>query len=129
MKLIIAGSRDIYIDELFIARLLSHFNIGGTGPELPSDLEVVCGGANGIDTCGEMWAKWQGIPVTYFPANWDKHGKSAGPIRNRDMAKYGDALLLIWDGESRGSAYMKKAMGFVSKPVYEVILKRIGNEN
>jgi hypothetical protein len=39
------------------------------------------------------------------------------------MAEEGDALLLIWDGESKGSANMKKEMLFKKKPIYEVILR------
>jgi hypothetical protein len=41
-----------------------------------------------------------------FPAKWDKYGKAAGPLRNREMAAYADALILVWDGKSRGSANM-----------------------
>jgi len=58
-----------------------------------------------------------------FPADWDTHGRAAGPIRNKQMAEYGDALLLIWDGESRGSANMKSNMKKLGKPVYEIIIK------
>jgi hypothetical protein len=53
-----------------------------------------------------------------------KHGRSAGPKRNRKMAEYSDALLLIWDGESPGSSSMKKAMIALGKPVFEVILRK-----
>lgn len=46
------------------------------------------------------------IPVIHFPANWDKHGKSAGHIRNAEMAKYADALVAFWDGKSKGTKGM-----------------------
>jgi hypothetical protein len=39
------------------------------------------------------------------------------------MAEYADALLLIWDGSSRGSANMRQQMERRGKPVYEVILR------
>jgi hypothetical protein len=42
------------------------------------------------------------------------------------MAEYADALLLIWDGESKGSLNMKQRMIGLKKPVYEVVLKRYG---
>jgi len=64
------------------------------------------------------------FPITSFKPDWGTHGRAAGPIRNREMAKYGDALLLIWDGASRGSANMKQEMIKLGKPVYEVILKQ-----
>jgi hypothetical protein len=81
--------------------------------------EVVSGGATGVDELGEAWAKAQGIPITQFlvsKADWDTYGKSAGPRRNRVMAAYGDALLAIWDGASRGTANMIAEMRSLGKP-------------
>jgi hypothetical protein len=40
------------------------------------------------------------------PALWDQFGKSAGFRRNVEMAEYADALVLVWDGKSRGSGHM-----------------------
>lgn len=39
-------------------------------------------------------------------SDWKRDGKAAGPIRNRAMAEYADALILVWDGSSRGSGNM-----------------------
>ncbi len=47
-----------------------------------------------------------GMADRELPAQWSKHWRAAGPIRNRDMAAYADALFLMWDGESRGSKNM-----------------------
>jgi hypothetical protein len=44
--------------------------------------------------------------VKSFPADWRLYGRSAGMIRNRQMANYADALLAIWDGRSPGTANM-----------------------
>ena len=41
-----------------------------------------------------------------FLAQWDKYGRQAGPMRNRQMAENADALIAYWDGESRGSKNM-----------------------
>jgi len=99
MKTIIAGSRDISnYDLVKYTTKQSNFTI----------TEVVSGTAKGIDSLGEKWAQEQGIPIKKFPANWNEHGKAAGPIRNGQMADYADALILIWDGKSRGSANMRK---------------------
>ena len=62
------------------------------------------------------------IHFALFDADWETHGKAAGPIRNAQMAKYADALLLIWDWKSKGSANMKQEMFKLNKPVYEVII-------
>ncbi len=117
MKLIIAGSRNLYMSIKNITACLDLHEIG-------SVQEVICGGASGPDRAGKAWALVYDVTVNEFPAEWDTHGKAAGPIRNRQMAEYGEALLLIWDGESRGSANMKKEMLKLNKPVYEVILKQ-----
>lgn len=55
---------------------------------------------------GEAWARENGISYIRFPADWDKYGRSAGMIRNREMAKYAEALIAIWDGRSRGTSNM-----------------------
>lgn len=118
-RLIIAGSRDLNLKyPLAIADFVLHF-LEGERPD-----EVVSGGAKGIDFQGEEYANCRGIPVKKFSADWYANGKSAGPIRNKQMAKYSDAALIIWDGESKGSANMKEEMLKLGKPVFEVILKK-----
>lgn len=113
MKVIIAGSRDIvyYSPQLTCAVIESGFDI----------TEVVSGCAKGIDTLGEEWAFGGDIPVSRFPADWNKHGKAAGPIRNRQMAEYADAAIVIHNG-SKGSLNMIQTMKKLGKPVYEVNL-------
>jgi len=97
MKLIIAGSRHLPNCVELIDKLVK---------PLPRVEEVVSGCARGVDTSGEMWAKLNNIPVKRFPADWERYKNSAGPIRNMQMARYADALLLIWDGKSKGSKHM-----------------------
>jgi len=68
--------------------------------------EVVSGTARGVDQLGERWAETHGLDIQRFPANWDRHGRAAGPIRNREMAEYAEALVAIWDGKSAGTKSM-----------------------
>jgi hypothetical protein len=89
-RLIIAGSRDLWLPLDLIGAYVERT---GLVPD-----EVVSGGASGIDRCGERWAKSRGVPVKQFRADWLRYGPSAGPIRNRTMAQYATAALLIWDG-------------------------------
>lgn len=100
MRIIIAGSRDIN-NYPWIKACINHCDIDIT--------EIVSGGARGVDAAGEQYAEEYNITVTHFPANWDKHGKAAGPIRNKEMAEYvspNGGLILFWDGKSKGSANM-----------------------
>lgn len=118
MKLIIAGSRHLYVTYDQLADFLTE-HLGCWSHVT----EIVSGGARGIDASGEDFAKRYELKLTQFPAEWYKYGKSAGPKRNLQMATYADALLLIWDGESKGSANMKARMLGMKKPVIEVIKK------
>lgn len=99
MKLIIAGGRDYFLTESDIEELNALVGIE----------EVVSGNARGVDRCGEKWAEGRSIPVKLFPAEWDKHGRGAGHIRNAEMAKYADAVALFPGGRGTDSMY-KKAM-------------------
>lgn len=116
MKLIIAGGRDLIITTKQIREFINFFNLQ---PSI-----IVHGGATGIDSCGSNYANEWGLSSSVFLPEWDKHRKAAGPIRNKEMAESADALLLIWDGESKGSKNMKENMLKLNKPVYEVILRK-----
>lgn len=69
---------------------------------------VISGTARGADTLGEVWARFNNIPVSLYPANWQAHDKKAGYIRNTQMAEAADALIAVWDGQSPGTKQMIK---------------------
>lgn len=126
MKLIIAGGRDLNVSTQFIDHAMDFFGIMENGdPTMPPE-EIVSGGADGIDFCGEQFAIESGTNFVRFPADWKKYGNAAGPIRNHEMAKYADALLLIWNGSSKGSANMRQTMLQLKKPIYEIIMRKHG---
>ena len=112
MKLIIAGSRNTAdaVDEVGCA--LWEFELTYAVAEL------VSGASGNVDLAGEEWARENNIPVKRFPADWAKHGKAAGPIRNREMAEYADALIAVWDGKSKGTANMILEMHRLGKPEF-----------
>lgn len=65
------------------------------------------GNCIGADHWGEEYAKERGFGLETYPADWNKYGDAAGPIRNREMAKKKiDAVAVFWDGKSRGSRSM-----------------------
>jgi hypothetical protein len=97
MRVIIAGSRDI-ADPRALQAALQEVDWRIT--------QVVCGMARGADKLGYDWAKANNIPIAEFPADWNRYGKSAGHRRNAEMAKNADALLALWDGQSRGTNNM-----------------------
>lgn len=71
-----------------------------------SRIVIVSGGATGADALGERYARERGYELRRFPADWQTHGKAAGPIRNRQMAENANALIAFWDDQSRGTRNM-----------------------
>jgi hypothetical protein len=99
VKVIIAGGRNVHFeifDILFLDRLHEKYKF----------TEIISGGATGIDEDAEIYAEDIGIPVKRFPADWKKYGRAAGPIRNAEMARYADAVILFPGG--RGTANMRE---------------------
>lgn len=113
MRTIVAGSRTITsLKDVDDAIHFSNFN--------PS--VIISGGAKGVDSLGEQWAALHSVPLEVYPAEWDKYGRGAGFKRNALMATKADALVAIWDGQSRGTNHMiniAKTMG-LKLFVYEV---------
>lgn len=103
MKIIVAGSR-AFNDQQMVFNAIETF-VKQHDLSL-SDIEIVSGGAIGVDRFGEKWANAKNVKLTIFKADWNKHGKKAGMIRNKDMRKYSDALIAIWDGRSKGTKHM-----------------------
>ena len=100
MKTIIAGGRDFSNTAYYTL-------MAGCLKDIPWEItEVVSGGARGADRMGERWADEYMIPIKLFPADWKTYPKAAGPIRNKQMAEYADALVAFWDGKSRGTKNM-----------------------
>lgn len=69
----------------------------------PQITEIVSGGARGADAMAESYAKAHGFPCTVYPADWEKHGRKAGFLRNRQIVDHADMVLALWDGESKGT--------------------------
>ena len=120
MRVIIAGSRGI-TDIRLLDDAMRQAGLDVT--------EVVSGTARGVDQLGESWAEARGIPVTRFPARWERQGRSAGYRRNQTMVRYaaadplGGALVAVWDRASRGTMHtiqLAQEQGlqvFVTRPV------------
>jgi hypothetical protein len=65
---------------------------------------VVSGGARSADKLGEKFADEYKISKIVFHADWEKHGRAAGPIRNKEIIENADVVFAFWDGFSRGTA-------------------------
>lgn len=101
-KVIIAGSRSFADLELMKSKCDRILN----SKSETHDIHIISGTANGADEYGEKYAEEKGYSIMRFPANWEAHGKRAGMIRNAKMLKSADAVIVFWDGSSRGSQHM-----------------------
>lgn len=100
MRVIIAGGRDFSDYDLLKSKCDYYLS------NILEDICIISGGADGADYLGELYAKELGYDLITYHANWTKHGRAAGPIRNVAMAKNADLLIAFWDGKSKGTDHM-----------------------
>jgi len=118
MKIIVAGSRGFedfkLLEESLIDIIKNKLKL-----EKRNQVTIVSGTASGADKLGERFAEKYGLVLDQFPADWNKYGKRAGYLRNKQMALHSDVLVCFWDGKSRGTKHMieianeKKLRSFV----------------
>ncbi|MCY4122686.1 MAG: SLOG family protein [Acidobacteria bacterium] len=102
-RVLVCGSRDFSDRSLVDAKLDEVRRRLGDVP-----MRVISGAARGADTLAANWAKERGVPCDEYPADWDRHGRSAGYRRNEQMLTEGKPHLVVGFplGESRGTRMM-----------------------
>ncbi|AKC02821.1 GTP-binding domain [Gordonia phage GordTnk2] len=93
-KILVTGSRywdDYQMVQDLICDVLSDFEW------YSKECELIHGGAPGADEMAARFCSgYFDMTVTEFPADWGKHGKSAGPKRNQQMVDYGADICLAF---------------------------------
>lgn len=85
-------------------------------------VHIISGGARGVDTMAIDWAVTNWCNFTEYKADWKKHGKAAGPIRNQQMLNEGKPdLVIVFPGGS-GTADMVRRSKKAGIEVIEVKL-------
>jgi hypothetical protein len=93
MKIAVVGSRG-FNDYDYIANILNNIE----------DITlIISGGAPGADRLAELYADKNNINKLILKADWDKYGKSAGIIRNKDIVDNAEYIIAFWDGVSKGT--------------------------
>lgn len=101
MRVIVCGTRRWH-DRYLISDRLYELAMAN-----PGEITIIHGAARGADRIAGEEAQKAGLLVEPHPADWDRHGKAAGLIRNREMAELGaDLCLAFWDGRSTGTKHM-----------------------
>lgn len=123
MRVLICGSRD-WADYEAVATVLA--GLDDQADSRPDrHLVVIEGGAKGADACAAAWCEANKDYVGHerFPADWETYGKSAGPVRNREMLEQGKPEI-VWafktHVESRGTNHMVNLARTAGVPTYVV---------
>lgn len=107
-KVIIAGPRD-FNDKDYIYKELDNIFYLIQQNLNKEKIEIVQGGANGVDALAKQYARNYDMPCKEFKADWKQHGKAAGPIRNKEMAEYSNMLIAFQPGlPTKGTQNMIK---------------------
>lgn len=120
-NLIVAGSRSIENEWRVESAILKNY----PDDRAPDrwDCRIVHGGASGADAHAAAFAEKVGLHERVFEAAWSEYGNAAGPIRNQEMAEYGDLLIAVWDGESPGTRNMIEAALDEGLPVHVEVIE------
>lgn len=113
MRVLICGSRD-WTDAALIRRVVAR---------LPEGAVVIHGAARGADHLAGLAALDRGLRVEPYPAEWDRYGVAAGPIRNQWMLDDGQPDYVVafrLPGKSTGTDDMIRRALAADVPVYVI---------
>ena len=97
-RIAIIGSRNYPLPEQvrnFVKELSQHND----------ELTIVSGGARGVDSIAVEAAEAAGAKTKVWPADWEKHGRKAGILRNYDIVNDAQRVVAFWDLQSRGTMH------------------------
>lgn len=114
---LVCGGRDFDDDVMFQSAMSDLVRLRG----MPST--IIHGAARGADTLADEWAKRHALRVRAFPANWRKHGRAAGPIRNQQMLDEGRPYLVVAFPGGRGTVDMVRRARDAGIDVVEIVPK------
>jgi len=119
MKILVCGGRD-YLDYVTLKRELDSIV---NGVDDPDDVCIIQGGAKGADFLAKVYAYcwgWGGLMCQEFPADWRKHGRGAGPVRNQQMLDEGKPDMVVAFKGGTGTADMVRRAKKAGIEVLEV---------
>ena len=110
MKVAVVGSRNLTNIEI--------------GRYISEDVnEIISGGAIGVDSCAAEYARINGLKLTEILPQYDKYGRGAPIVRNKEIVNYADKVIAFWDGSSKGTLSVIKYAEKVGKPCEVIVCK------
>jgi len=90
MRILVTGSRDFcwwnQVNEALLDAVRGGINLTIVHGDCPT----------GADHWADKWATYQAVRQEKHPADWNKLGKGAGPIRNQEMVDAGADICLAF---------------------------------
>lgn len=127
-RVLICGGRD-YADHRKFFQTLDRIawelgdlndNELGEGDKWLPDWHIISGAATGADSLAIDYAVVNWCGLEEYPADWTKHGKKAGYLRNKQMLEEGKPDLVIAFPGGKGTANMIKLAKEAGVEVIEV---------
>lgn len=109
MKVLVCGGRK-FLDYALLEHTLNKLPI----------TTIIHGGAPGADSLAGKFAHAHNITLIVYHANWKKHGKAAGPIRNMQMLSESKPDLVVAFPGGRGTTHTVKIARDAGTKVLEV---------
>lgn len=111
-RILVTGGRD-YADQAML------FGALDMQAEQSHVYTIIQGGAEGADRLARLWCHSRMVQYENFPADWRKHGKAAGPIRNQQMIDEGNPTMVFAFPGGRGTADMVRRAKAAGIAVHE----------
>ncbi len=99
MRVLVCGGRD-FDNERWM-----HLTLTELHRNEPFDV-LIEGGALGADRIAREWAEAMSIRVETYEADWMRHGRGAGPLRNTRMLEDGQPDMVVAFPGGRGTGNM-----------------------
>lgn len=114
-RILVCGGRN-YDDQERVYRILD----AASRAVVDRTIAIIHGDAKGADHLADVWAKERQVSVLRFPADWESHGKRAGPIRNKQMLDEGKPHVVVAFPGGSGTKHMVGLARQYGIPVKEV---------
>lgn len=116
LRLLVCGGRD-YNDRDKVFEVLDLIH------RVRTIAEIISGAARGADSLAAEWARSRGVKLTEKPADWKKHGRRAGPLRNLEMLDENPDGVVAFPG-GKGTQHMIEISKKKGVPVWQPLSKK-----